>query len=125
MTQGIGGRMALPLPRCLPVRSAATNISGVQLPRPVALSGVRLGAKLAPHPPTQAVRWLFVIAPHLSGAMSPAGTGVNFSLAGCPDRSRFVSRSAPTFGVWQSLQPMIVTKYLPRSTGVCAEAAAG
>src|ERR1700704_2256171 len=100
MVHGIGGRIGLPSPRCLPVRSALMNISGVQLPRPVALSGVRLGAKLTPHPPTQAVRWLLVIAPHLPGAMSPAGTGVSFSLAGCPERSRLVSSSAVgVFGV--------------------------
>src|SRR2546423_10238016 len=94
MGHGIGGRMSRPSPRCLPVRSALTKISGVQLPRPVALSGVRLGAKLTPQPPTQAVRLLLVRAPHLFGAMSPAGTGFNFSFAGCPDKSRFWSGSA-------------------------------
>src|SRR5204863_6449596 len=106
MGHGIGGRMSRPSPRCLPVRSALTNTSGVQLPKPVALSGVRFGAKLTPHPPTQAVRLLFVIAPHFPGARSPAGTAVSFSPAGCPIRSRFVSGSpAGVFGVWQSLQP--------------------
>src|SRR5881396_2422763 len=113
MGQGIGGRMGRPFasPRCLPVRSALANISGVQVPRPVALSGVRLGAKLTPHPPTQAVRSLFVTAPHLLGAMSPAGTAANFSFAGCPDRSRFVSGSpAGVLGVWQSLHPANVTR---------------
>src|SRR2546423_1377332 len=114
---GIGGRMSRPSPWGLPVRSAFMKISGVQLPRPVALSGVRFGAKLTPHPPTQAVRLLFVSAPHLLAARSPAGTGFSFSFAGCPDKSRFGSGSAVgVFGEWQSLQPPKVTRYLPRST---------
>src|SRR5437773_10763457 len=106
MGHGIGGRMGRPSPLCLPVRSAVMKISGVQLPRPVALSGVRFGAKLTPHPPTQAVRLLFVIAHHFVGARSPAGTGFNFSFAACPIRSRSASVSpAGVYGVWLTLQP--------------------
>ena len=62
--QGIGGRIGLPVPWCLPDRSAVTNISSVQLPNPVALSDVRFIAKLTPQGPTHAVRSPLVIAAH-------------------------------------------------------------
>jgi hypothetical protein len=43
--------------------------------------------------------------------------------SGCPDRMREKSGSGPLgpifSGVWQSLQPPTVTRYLPRSTRVC------
>src|SRR4051812_26880430 len=97
------------------------NISGVQLPSPVVLSGVRFMAKLTPHGPAQAPRWLLASVPHLSGANSPFGTVGSLSADGLPDSSLDMSGSGPLgpnfFGVWQSLQPPTVVKYLPRSTG--------
>src|SRR5215831_14698520 len=92
---GIGGRIGRPVPWCLPVRRALTNISCVQLPSPVSLSGVRFIAKLTPHGPAQAPRWLFATVSHLPGAISAAGTGVTFSVAGLPDNSRVISGSGP------------------------------
>src|SRR2546425_12902258 len=92
---GMGGRIGRPVPWCLPLRRAVTNISSVQLPRPVALSEVRFIAKLTPHGPTQAPRWLFTTVRYLSGAMRPAGTGANFSVEGFPESSRAMSGSGP------------------------------
>src|SRR5262245_54102847 len=53
--QGIGGRIGRPLPRCLPLRMALMNVSSVQPPMPVALSGVRLLVKATPAGVDQAV----------------------------------------------------------------------
>jgi hypothetical protein len=39
---GIGGLIGRDTPICLPVRIARTNMSSVQMPRPVFGSGVRL-----------------------------------------------------------------------------------
>src|SRR5215471_15881099 len=104
------------------------NISGVQLPSPVALSGVRFMAKLTPHGPAHAPRWLLAIVPHLSGPITPFGTGGSLSIDGLPESSLDMSGSGPFgpnfFGVWQSLQPPTVVRYLPRSTGDWAGAAA-
>ena len=38
---GIGGKMGRPTPMCFPARIAWMNISSVQMPRPVSLSGVK------------------------------------------------------------------------------------
>ena len=68
---GIGGRIGRPLPSCRPVRSAMMNISSVQFPRPVSLSGVRLAVKLMPHGPANAVLvWSTVITHGPLGAGS-------------------------------------------------------
>src|ERR1043166_8760809 len=98
---------------------AFMNISGVQLPNPVALSGLRFIAKLTPHGPAHAPRWLFARVPH--GPKSPGGTGGILSMDALPDSSLLISGSGPFgpnfFGVWQSLQPPTRVKYFPRSTG--------
>src|SRR6185437_16461246 len=71
----------------------------VHLPRPVCLSGVRL-------PPTQTPE---------AGSPKPTSEPPSRRLAsGWPRRPP---------GVWQSLQPAMVTRYWPRSTGVSAPAA--
>src|SRR5438105_2059333 len=85
-------------------------------------------AKLTPQGPAHAPRWLLATVPHLSGPMTPFGTVGSLSLDGLPDSSLVISGSGPFgpnfFGVWQSLQPPTVVKYLPRSTGDWAGAAA-
>src|SRR5689334_15928764 len=97
------------------------NISGVQLPSPVSLSGVRFIAKLTPQGPSHAPRWLLAMVSHFPSAISPFGTGATFSVEGLPDNSRDISASGPLgpnfFGVWQSLHPPTSVRYLPRSTG--------
>src|SRR5512135_2562751 len=60
--QGMGGRICRPCPMSLPVRIAPMNVSSVQLPMPVATSGVRFFGKLTPHGPYHAVRSFVVIA---------------------------------------------------------------
>src|SRR5215510_2107451 len=102
-------------------------MSAVQLPRPVALSGVRLAVKLVPHGPVQAVKSFEPTAPHWLGPITPAGTLGSLSADGCPDSRRDISGSGPvslkTFGLWQSSHPPSVTKYFPRSAGDSAGAA--
>src|SRR5262245_10793186 len=78
---GIGGRMGRLLPMCLPCLSAATNMSSVQMPRPVFMSGVRLAANETPQAPLHAVRWSLVCVVHgrpgcgLNGFGTPALSG--------------------------------------------------
>src|SRR5262245_41373887 len=95
------------------------NSSAVQRPSPVSASGVRLAVKLVPHGPDQAVI-VAETAVGQSGVAFGASPGAN--AAGCPDSMRDMSGSGPSgvicHGVWQSLQPIAVTRYLPRSTGV-------
>ncbi len=82
-----------------PLVIAVTICSSVQLPRPVALSGVRLGATNTPR----------------GGMPKPTSE---------PPRNLLLSalpRKCP--GVWQSVQLPMVTRYLPRATS-CASAAA-
>src|SRR6188768_2035338 len=103
---------------------AFRNISSVQLPNPVSLSGVRFMAKLTPHGPTHAVRWLLAAVPQPVGPINVAGTFATLSPAGVPDNCRVISNSgaplANVFGVSQSWHPPTVTRYLPLSTGDCA-----
>src|ERR1700733_3613006 len=83
-----------------PLVMAATICSGVQSPRPVSLSGVRLPPTKTPTP----------------GIPNPTSE---------PASRRFASgfpRRAP--GVWHEPQPAIVTRYLPRSIWVSAAEAA-
>src|SRR5262245_13213513 len=102
---------------CLPVRTAFRNISAVQMPIPVFSSGVRLIAYVVPKGPENEVK----VAP-TETIQGPDGGGAGgiFMASGWPDSMRVMSGSgpaAPIFqGVWQSLQPMSVTRYLPRST---------
>src|SRR5690349_9759655 len=80
-----------------------------------------------PHGPAKAVLVAAVDTIH-----GPAGFGGggNWSAAGWPESMRVMSGSGPlgpiTHGVWQSLQPEVVTMYLPRATlsasGCCATA---
>src|SRR4030095_122233 len=101
-----------------PVRTALANISSVQMPSPVLSSGVRFAAKLTPHGPENAVPLAAIVISHAAdGAAVPPVIGND---SGCPDSIRAMSGSGPfgpiLSGVWQSLQPPIVTRYLPRST---------
>lgn len=113
---GMGGRMALPVPLSLPVRMVLVNWSCVQAPIPVAESGVRFAAKLTPHGPLQAVMVMLPAA--IQGGMRRAGAGIGI-VAGWPERSFVISGPGPcpvmVHGVWQSLQPMVLTRYLPCS----------
>src|SRR5512134_2937429 len=79
-----------------------------------------------PHGPDHAV--LVAAAETIHG---PAGFGAGGSSmpAGWPESMRVMSGSGPfgpiTHGVWQSLHPEVVTRYLPRATlsgawGACA-----
>src|ERR1051326_7971672 len=57
----------------------------------------------------------------IHGPFEGGGAG-SFSDSGCPDSRRETSGSGPFgpifFGVWQSPQPMLWTRYRPRSTAV-------
>src|SRR4029450_7667490 len=109
-----------------PVRIACMNVACVHLPRPVSASGVRFAVKLTPHAPDHAV---FVCAP-----ATTHGPGGNFAgcaitmLSGCPESMRLMSGSGPAgptcHGVWQSLQALVVTKYLPRAILAASPSAA-
>src|SRR5215510_1166404 len=72
-----------------------------------------------PHGPEKAV---LVAAPAQSHGPRGATAGSAPICSGCPDRNRDMSGSGPLgpilSGVWQSLQPITVTRYLPRSTPV-------
>src|SRR6516162_3644983 len=72
-----------------------------------------------PHGPEKAV---LVAAPAQSHGPRGATAGSAPICSGCPERNRDMSGSGPLgpilSGVWQSLQPIIVTRYLPRSTRV-------
>ena len=87
-------------------------MSSVQSPSPVSLSGVRFAVKLTPHGPAKAV---LVAAPsHSHGPGGSAGGAGIFRSAGCPVSARVMSGSGPFgpifSGVWQSLQPIVVTR---------------
>src|SRR5688572_19186757 len=93
------------------------NISSVHLPRPVSGSGVRLAVKLTPHGPANAV---LVAAPsHVHGPSGNAGGDGITTSCGWPVNARVMSCSGPRGpifqGVWQSLQPIVFTRYSPRS----------
>src|SRR5688572_24660026 len=85
---------------------------------PVAVSGVRFDATVCPHGPHQAVRssdvWI-----------SPSALVGIFVVDGRPDSSRAGSGVMPwLFGEWQSWHPVMLTRYLPRSTDAPAAPAA-
>src|SRR5689334_19706271 len=78
-----------------------------------------------PHGPANAV---FVAAPvHIHGPLLGGACGMT-SCDGWPESMRVMSGSGPLgpifSGVWQSLQPAMVTRYLPRSI-FCALASCG
>src|SRR5688500_19306561 len=105
------------------------NISSVQSPRPVSLSGVRLAVKLTPQGPANDVMVAAPVQPQ--GPGGSACTGGIASCCGWPLSMRVMSGSgpfAPIFhGVWQSLQPPNDTRYSPRATpaGTGAAVSAG
>src|SRR5689334_11900934 len=110
---------------CRPVRIALMNMSSVQIPMPVFLSGVRFIVYEMPHGPAHAV---FVTpATMFHGALTGGGAGI-CSVSGWPESIRDMSGSGPFGpifqGVWQSLHPPIVTRYWPRAI-VAAFAACG
>src|SRR5688500_10066897 len=92
---------------------------------PVFSSGVRLVAKLTPQGPAQAV-W----SPEAEAIHGPDGAGGGGSCvpSGWPDSRRLSTSTGPCgpicFGLWQSPQPMAVTRYFPRSTEAGADAVA-
>src|SRR5688572_27665635 len=114
---GIGGSSGRPFPWCRPVFIVAMNISSVQSPRPVSLSGVRLAVKLTPHGPDHAVMVPEAFIAHGPGGRAGAG-GITRS-AGWPLSLREKSCSGPFgpifHGVWQSLHPPNHTRYSPRA----------
>src|SRR6185295_19858769 len=118
----MGGKIGRPdsTAMCLPERIIRMKVSSVHAPVPVTESGVRLMGKETPQGPTQVVRSCVHIA-HFPGATSALSIGGNGAPAGCPDKRRVVSSTGPMavkiLGEWQSLQPPIVTRYLPRTTG--------
>src|SRR4051812_44988398 len=93
------------------------NMSSVHLPRPVSGSGVRFFAKLTPHGPANAV---FVAEPCHTHRPDGGGGGGMITSCGCPVNARDKSGSGPRGpilnGVWQSLQPMVLTSCAPRCT---------
>src|SRR5687768_4292754 len=102
---------------CLPVRMVSVKLRCVHLPRPVSASGVRLAVKLTPHGPAHAV--LVAAAETSHGACGFGAGGICMS-CGWPESMRLMSGSGPfgptIHGVWQSLHPEVVTRYLPRSS---------
>src|SRR5438045_2122739 len=69
-----------------------------------------------PHGPANAV---LVAAPDHNHGPCGFDAGSAPICSGCPDRNRVMSGSGPFApilnGVWQSLQPITLTRYLPRS----------
>ena len=63
---------------------------------------------------------MFVAAADTIHGPCGAGGGGSLSLSGWPDSMRLMSGSGPfgpiSHGVWQSLQPATVTRYLPRAS---------
>src|SRR4030095_5744214 len=88
----------------------------VHVPRPVSESGVRLRENEVPHGPLNAVMVSPKERPHGSAFTGAAGMG---RVSGCPESIRSMSQATPSgvffHGVWQSLQPPIVTRYFPRA----------
>src|SRR5512146_751684 len=72
-----------------------------------------------PHGPAHAV-----MDPVKAPTQGPtdAGGGGRVMSAGCPESIRVMSGAGPlapiVHGVWQSLQPMAVTRYLPRAAAL-------
>src|SRR4051812_8452219 len=93
------------------------NMSSVQMPVPVFWSGVRLAAKDTPQGPANAVPLAAAVIIQRSEAAT--GAEVTANALGWPESIRAMSGSGPLgpilSGVWQSLQPPTVTRYLPRS----------
>src|SRR5690349_4899788 len=93
------------------------KVFAVHLPRPVSRSGVRLAVKLTPQPPAYAV----LVAPtEVTHGPLAAGAGGISKPSGWPDSARDMSGFGPCsvmcHGVWQSWQPAVLTRYLPRDT---------
>src|SRR4051812_25745173 len=87
------------------------------MPRPVAGSGVRFDATVDPQPPVNAVK-------SSDACTSPGPDDGTFVVCGRPDRMRSGSGFMPTiFGEWQSWQPVMPTRYLPRSTWLSVDCA--
>ena len=108
-----------------PVRMVLMKSFNVHWPSPVSASGVRLAVKLTPHGPACAVLVADDVISH--GPAGSVGAGGITSASGWPDSMRLMSGSGPfgpsLNGVWQSWQPLVLTRYLPRATGVDASAA--
>ena len=101
----------------LPVRNIATKLASLYLRAcsPVVVSGVKFEALVVPHGPVHAVRSRAV---WISPAMVE-GAGV---VAGRPLSGRVSSTwpAASFLGEWQSWHPVMLTRYLPRSTADAA-----
>src|SRR5262245_11118818 len=93
------------------------NISSVHAPRPTSLSGVRFAVKLTPQGPANAV--LVADEWPIHGPCAGGAGGIT-TAAGWPVSARVMSGSGPlgpiVHGVWQSLQPIVLTRWAPRST---------
>src|SRR5688572_13831189 len=94
-------------------------MSNVQMPVPVIRSGERFAAKLTPHGPENAVLVGAMATPQVSD-FSCAGDVIGIC-CGWPESGRLMSGPGlPSgwmiHGVWQSWQPPMVTRYLPRWT---------
>ena len=113
--QGIGGNNIRPLsmPLNFPSRMAFINCASLHVPMPLS-SDVRLAENDTPHGPAQAVCIGLKSTQDLKVVVSMGPIGM---AEGWPDNSRFVSGTGPCgviiFGEWQSLQPMMSTRYLP------------
>src|ERR1051325_3399191 len=118
----MGGRSGRATPQWRPLRIVFLKISNVQMPVPVLTSGERFAAKLTPQGPENAVFVGAVATAQRSDFSRESCAGEVIGICcGWPDSMRV--RSGPIFpsgcwihGVWQSLQPPIVTKYAPRAT---------
>src|SRR5687768_15545814 len=95
----------------------STKLRSVHRPSPVSGSGVRLAVKLTPHGPDHAVLVPAAVTSH--GPCGCGAAGIDIA-SGWPDSMRVMSGAGPLgpgfHGVWQSLHPAIVTRYLPRAT---------
>src|SRR3989454_10037555 len=101
----------------LPERKIATKLASLYLraTKPVVGSGVKFDALVVPHGPVHAVRSRAVW-------ISPAVVEGTDVVAGRPLSGRVSSTwpAASFLGEWQSWQPVILTRYLPRSTADAA-----
>src|SRR3982751_5146546 len=115
---GIGGMIGRASPQCLPRRIVFRKICSVQMPMPLMVSGVKFAAYVTPQGPANAV--LVALPAHTQSPCASTSGLISFTFCGCPESMRDMSGSGPwgpiVMGVWQSLQPVMDTRYRPRST---------
>src|SRR3989304_1670072 len=101
MRHGIGGSRGRPLPPFRPVRMALMNICSVQLPMPVARSGVRFVVIERPQGPAPAVLVPVIAVSNGAGSL---GRGVTLMVSVFPGNWRVIVVLPDLNDVWHPLQ---------------------